>query len=834
MQLMDSLEDDGKAAAAFSNTGSNSSGSPASVSPPRIILFSGPPGCGKLSTLTTYYQTLPSPPRLSIFHTCEHTASAYADVLSSFMLMCSSSQEDRGLSRSVTIVKFYGETAQHPVMALTSSFVQAYQSLWESARPPTTSMRSHTLCFLHTSHDTHSIKHDRYSAFPPGVLNSPALTLFNCTSVTALSIQRRLQQVVLREEERRQDDGGEVERLTAGAGRWGRRLRSSSSTPSHLVSTHRLQQLAESSAGDMRHALNQLQWELLIPHAHSTTTSPSSSVSCSVVGRVAAEVMWDRMIHRDGSLFAALRQPTPSVTPSRPHEVFDVDSEVNIDEERSAITAASRHYHPTVPVVAPAITAAATSSQSPASTLVSPSPLRETSASGSRKRSRSIFDMMRDVHRDDMVSSRPVAAGRRSGGGGHHAPPPPSAPPSAPPSKSSRRRAAAVAAPHEDAGVGRDVSIDLFHSTARLLTQKYTLEEVMRGLTVSPQKLLGYVGHNMHVYFLPSQMVAYAQCCEAWSLADRMVAAAYQGGVAYAQSSSTGGEQLREEDQRADGLSLVALHFLVNSYRVHHTDVNVPKTFVAQMPPHHLVSAYPRIRPVTRPPLYLSFPVELQHQIRSVTGLQQTVSRQEDRSAGNGNEALYAFVWQEKEWVMSFLRRLQSAATRDATPGGEGSTTRMGLADAIREVLPSMVNRCSATEAVLMDYFPYTQQIVLRPPCKTPAPITTTTAPSYLTPSVCPLLLSNQSAAVRNSRATRTTFTMRAAPPLTAPAKVDATQPHRITEAQLAAIRLGVKATVPLRESHFCVREEEEVQSGEVNRNPDNVEIEDFSDDEKH
>eukprot|EP00796_Vickermania_ingenoplastis_P005899 gene5899-4215_t len=1046
--------------------------------PPRLVLLSGPPGCGKLSALTTYLTDVAAPVseeglpyRLRVFHTCEHTAEELSELLSSFMLQCraagqappgvtgaDSQGNDRALytrgQRSATIIKFYGEAVHHRMMRLIASFALQYQGLVEQTFGSSSAdgaaesalavlLRRHFIFLVHTSHDTHSIKHDRHSTFPSALLENPAVVIFNCTRLTSLSIQRRLWSVLQQELARRcgrtaampssagvlSGVPGAGARRTMNKADKERERREKLKIHSQLIREEVFHSLVEGCAGDMRHALNQLQWTLLLPPDQQLCGPEAAGHVRRSPQQAAAERLWERLQCREGGIFcpvapcgatptagvgrettvsslvvpaashweleeeedeeqktlemerrrsisatlhtprdlvalgrpseadtqdSVVTDPTPRLTalatgpaaqlvfPPPPHlpllsqgeedtaggvpaadcigrsapsqhthqeaDIIDVDEESTDDDEHCSNTTrhrvslaasspssrASFSSHTTMRDAAPSPPTRDTSATS-----VSPSVAPWTDSSGrtvarrDRKRSRSVLDILHSRTPASLPPGPPLSApsngmvvGRRNRGSMRlgprrmHAdtdvkPPIPAPVPAVPASAAAPPLPApAVVLPPSS----RDETADLFHSAARLLTQKYTLTEVVTRLNVPSRKLLDYLCNNMHSYFEPHQMQAYAQCAQAGSDADTLRSA-----VEWRESSGrrTGANSVQsrtnDDDSEMGGsmgwhLSQLSLVIMNMSYRVFHPHVHIPRHFVPQLPPPFEHQAYPRVRHFLAPPFGLSATTP---DTVGVAGWRLT--------AGDGGGGLFADVaslpqWTEEEWRRSFQLRLREEGRRRGAGGGLGSVPAT-VVDVVRESLPAPSDRCGALAAVLTEYLPYAQLIVLQPPPEhwallqqrlaavaggvdvapgdspphTPVPQQVEEkSRAAAHPGVATALLASTAPLVSK----RTTFTLGGGPrPAGGPQRTiftmsqvggGATRPtppagcaaaFPVTPLQLAVLRLSKAfATAPLRGQRFTetagLTLAEEDGRGALPRNPDNVEIEeDFSDD---
>ncbi|KAG5472372.1 hypothetical protein LSCM1_03771 [Leishmania martiniquensis] len=282
----------------------------------------------------------------------------------------------------------------------------------------------------------------------------------------------------------------------------------------------------------------------------------------------------------------------------------------------------------------------------------------------------------------------------------------------------------------------RDEYLGLSHAVGRLLTQKYSIDEVLNALNVPPRKILDYLTNNQIRYFGGDQISPYAHCIEAASDADALRASEPSGSFASVPSAAELRERRRLADRTTAGesignvrrlLEVIALQLLHLTYRAIQTDVRPPPGFVAQEPPPFLRSAYPRLRDV------------------SSDGVPYAMRRGERGDAADPVANL-----SEREWVEQALARLERARAESAA--GSSSSCRSGRnrrrcfdtgtgsgasslemstpriqtdeMDILREGLPDLLYRCGSTEAVLLDYYALAPYILLtlNPPLPPPPP----------------------------------------------------------------------------------------------------------------
>lgn len=993
--------------------------------PPRLVLLSGPPGCGKLSALLCYFKGEPldreveeavPPFAVQIFHTCEHTAAEYAELLSGFLMECQSAgalpsapEREDGQGCAATIVKFYGEFASDRVMQLTSSFVESYQRLVEYAfegdasnsaaalplhrtanqqketlfpsSPLTRLLQRHLFLFIHTSHDTHSLKHDRYSAFPSSMLNSKVLIMINCPRLTAINIQKRLYAVLCLELQRRAMERGEIPdaRYTkiyssaASESRSAHRAeidRLKKAVHTQLIDEESLSTLVVGCAGDLRHALNQLQWLLLLPAQPEKGQQLASSQSAFADE---AKFLWCRMQARDGGLFSSLTHRTSAhdeederaeevgmregatsllplvmcggvrdrvaplvsgkseeykasqdeantgnatrvriaqdgglLPPLMPYSDSRVPAEIKAPEasyatpwehsEGKGISQVSLSSSSSSSSLRTTATTCSyrTLSASPALSSASPSLAPPPSVSGGggasivacRKRSRSLLDIIssseasealgRDsaLHSSYEISASSKTAmfvGRRRGGARKRS----VVEGSAATTTSSVPRPAVHSSRVSATPFSRDETVDLFHSIARLLTQKYALQDVLAKLTVPSRKVVDYLVHNMHSYFKEDEIHEYAACVAAGSYVDTL-----RSDVEWKERTTGVGHRnggvlqgrTNEEDSEVTGmlgwhLGQLALLIFNASYRVYHVEVASPGHFVAQLPPPFEPPSYPRIRDAARAPSGLTAFTSA-----SQSGFGSPLQERKSGSATMGGPALIERQWPEWMWERGFLIRWRewAARQRDHASSNYMPTFAPAVVDIVREALPAMLDRCGSLSAILTDYAPYAWLIVLEIPPSMWSGIvsrsakyrsglrdrTTAGHDSRTLQGLPPAAGSIASSAPRSvftlggrptvpaTRPRRTTFILAPKPPdsvAAAPARSAALLP--VTPLQLAILLHNRMSVTSLRSDRFYLLPESyrdgegaqglTVEELQRQRNPDDVDIEEiFSDDE--
>ncbi|KAG5498654.1 hypothetical protein JKF63_02940 [Porcisia hertigi] len=272
----------------------------------------------------------------------------------------------------------------------------------------------------------------------------------------------------------------------------------------------------------------------------------------------------------------------------------------------------------------------------------------------------------------------------------------------------------------------RDQYLGLSHAIGRLLTQKYSIDEVLNILNVPPRKILDYLANNQIRYFGEDQLPQYAHCIDAASEADALRASDVSSSFASGPSAAA----LRERRQLADRttageslgntggmLDVLALYLFHGTYRAFQTEVRPPSGFVPQEPPPYLPLAYPRFRDTS----YNRAPYSMQ--------------TREGRTETNPVTNL-----DEREWVQQALARLQSVAAvgsgssserqhriwnnrrRRFDPDAAGGSSLLASStpriqkdevDVLREGLPDLPYRCGSTEAVLLDYYAMAPYILL-------------------------------------------------------------------------------------------------------------------------
>jgi hypothetical protein len=276
----------------------------------------------------------------------------------------------------------------------------------------------------------------------------------------------------------------------------------------------------------------------------------------------------------------------------------------------------------------------------------------------------------------------------------------------------------------------RDEYLGLSHATGRLLTQKYSIDEVLDILNVPPRKLLDYLTNNQIRYFSDDQLQQYSYCATAASQADALRTSELSSG-----SGGVSAAALRERRQLAERttaagenvgntarlLDVMALQVFHRTYLARQTEVHPPPGFAAQEPPPFLRSAYPRVRDVVS--------------VSAVSpSYHKAYSQLEEGSSG----------FSEQEWTQRFLMRLESASAVSVVAScnsasnsrrrgvsftsGDNSSNSTVLAavscssspriqadevDILRECLPDLLLRCGCTESVVMDYYGLAPYVVL-------------------------------------------------------------------------------------------------------------------------
>lgn len=165
----------------------------------------------------------------------------------------------------------------------------------------------------------------------------------------------------------------------------------------------------------------------------------------------------------------------------------------------------------------------------------------------------------------------------------------------------------------------RNETLELAHATARLLTQRYSLESILDVLPSSstnsssstsdcpPHKILDYFMNNMSRYYDPadnadgtrSQLDTYALISATASLVDPWIPSPQQGLMRTRDSMAYTVNVITQTGEAAnarlhDSLGLLGLATVVSAYRALHIDVKVPLTFAAVRPPPYFPQCFPK------------------------------------------------------------------------------------------------------------------------------------------------------------------------------------------------------------------------------------------------
>ncbi|KPI90376.1 hypothetical protein ABL78_0452 [Leptomonas seymouri] len=738
------------------------------------------------------------------------------------------------------IIKFYGEPASHPLHRCTHFFLRQYEELLAQAvredqqlrqlsgTPQKSSMplehlRHNLIFFIHTTHDSHNDKLDLGISFPPAVLQSSAVELFHCTPITEINLKKRLKQILDYEARRRWEVSRPRPTATAalegpsrtarnshGRGAMkgrGRTLRAKSALPSEgappfndVLDEPALDAIAAGSQGDIRQALLQVQWAALL-HPKTAEAGPSTASG-------EADGIWARLQKRralacalsgtDGHVGAASLPQSPNnfmddedagnVKGHASCEDCEVkrDGAVSIDDEVILISSSSssstsaRAPSPSAGLTTEPIAAQGGSparNPPPTARKRARSPQAATTSASSAPH---VADMLSLL--DSQMDEAHLSA---------------AAMPIAPPCKEKRKESQRTIARHRsstpidakssDASpklehrsvfpTTRDEYLGLSHATGRLLTQKYSIDEVLDILNVSPRKVLDYLTNNQIRYFSDSQLPQYVACAAAASEADALRTSEFGGSYTGVASAAA----LRERRQLAERttagesvgntarlLDVIALQVFHHTYLAKQTELHAPLGFAAQEPPPFLRSAYPRIR--------------------DVAGLFScALSTSGSPSSAHGDWALPLDMggFSEQEWTQRFLMRLDSGSafgfaasssafnsrrrgrsTSSRSSGGIGaasaSSPRLQIdeVDILREGLPDLLHRCGCTESAVLDCYALAPYIVLN----TPPPASFATSLNSSTCASPPAHLATPTKAHNQKGDARVNFTVKQEP----------------------------------------------------------------------
>lgn len=675
------------------------------------------------------------------------------------------------------IIKFYGEPVQHPLHRCTLLFLRQYEELrtqalleaqqqlkhgaFNRANTLLDHLRHNLIFFIHTTHDSHNDKLDLGASFPSAVLQSSAVELFHCTPVTEINLKKRLKQILECEASRRallhraqttsatpavvgvnplfcstaeatpSAPSSKGRRSLRGVGGKARREKqkveaippSEAAPSSNGVLDHTtVDAIVAGSQGDIRQALLQIQWVALVPLASAAAEEVASTPATAPAGVAACELaaIWTRLQKR-----RALARTVSGA-------VDDRKNESSHKERQTGITAsgdAAEVDHDAVLILS-------SSSSSEVDSVPPPSasrPKLQDAASGdrnagdstlaSRKRSRSpppatalsSSSASSTPHMTDMLSLLDSQMSRVT--------------PSAQPGKkasipTSKKGTKAQNGARSSANPGRpehrsvlpttrDEYLGLSHATGRLLTQKYSIDEVLDILNVPPRKLLDYLTNNQVRYFSGHQLPQCAACAAAASEVDALRTFDVSGVSAAAlrerrqlADRTTAGESVGNTARLLDVIALQIHHL---TYLARQTEVHAPPGFSAQEPPPFLRSAYPRVRDAV-----------------SVAAAAAAATAPSSGSGGcstsltSSNATTVPVLFNgfsEQEWTRRFLMRLDSASAAGVVAAGAATTPspRMQIdeVDILREGLPDLLYRCGSTESAVVDYYALAPYAVL-------------------------------------------------------------------------------------------------------------------------
>ena len=132
----------------------------------------------------------------------------------------------------------------------------------------------------------------------------------------------------------------------------------------------------------------------------------------------------------------------------------------------------------------------------------------------------------------------------------------------------------------------RDDCINISHGAARLLTQKYTIEQLRAVISVPPWKVFSFFTNNILPYFHDHQIEEYAHVARYASAMEPAVLQLSERG-AFSSARSI------EEEQRNMSVAEMALVVLTVAYRHLHKDVK-PQAFMPHGPPPFQPFYFPR------------------------------------------------------------------------------------------------------------------------------------------------------------------------------------------------------------------------------------------------
>jgi hypothetical protein len=276
-----------------------------------ILVMHGPTGCGKLAALQAAYQLRPA----DVMHAVEHTVAELEESLNRWLHAPMSSSPTAStplpVAPRLVVVKelpttFTSGSTDPVTFGVLSRFVRAMDAATRvGASVP-------NVVFVHTVHDTHSSKVDLRRTYPSELLDHRLTQMFHCTATTERAIGLRLKAVAAR------------------AGK--------------VCSEELIEQVAAASRGDMRQALLQMQWALLLSPRNANVTLdralPSSSVLQtlnSAFGSPAKPTPQQRKTARGAEAGRrAAKQPARrevdvvDLLASSPESIHDMDSEDDV------------------------------------------------------------------------------------------------------------------------------------------------------------------------------------------------------------------------------------------------------------------------------------------------------------------------------------------------------------------------------------------------------------------------------------------------------------------------------------------------------------------------
>jgi hypothetical protein len=320
----------------------------------------------------------------------------------------------------------------------------------------------------------------------------------------------------------------------------------------------------------------------------------------------------------------------------------------------------------------------------------------------------------------------------------------------------------------------RDECINIAHGAARLLSQKYTLEQLRSVLSVPPWKVYAFFVSNLPGYFHPYQIAEYASVA---SIASQMEPAVLQlTERAFAASRAT------DEDHLTMSVGEMAVAVLCTAYRILHRDVRHQTTFAAHSPPPFQPFYFPRF-------------INRSSAIDSSYGFSW-------RGGSSGAEFADEEEVSERKNVASYFKAL----------GGSKNALSAEYGLVREHVMAADRRTCPLCEFIL-DYYPFAKVIVLDDD---------NGAPRIISPPASKPPLQLRGAG--NSGVKKTPFAFAASPPRLRP----------IAETTFAALTCfdARLHSLKIRGEYFCVRPSTSSASTDY-RGPGSHEdddIEDFSD----